>query len=120
MTPQPTLIQIKQAVKIVTGLDFTEYAVKCRKRELFFARMLFCHQCFEIKMKTYEIANLLNNSNIQYMKDLYPTEIKLNPNFRINDRKVTNLLNPTNELTKAMIIVERYMNLGRKIYFANS
>ena len=44
------VMRIQNAIHEVTGLRFNQYVTKSRKREHFFARMLFVYHCRKLKM----------------------------------------------------------------------
>lgn len=79
-----SVTKIKDAIHEVTGLTFDEYASKSRKRDGFYARMLFVHKCSENGMKITTISKLIqrDRTTVLYVLNKYDDEVKYNPEFR--------------------------------------
>ncbi len=80
---QRFVASVKSALYQVTGLSFNEYTTKSRKRDAFFARMIFAKMCSDI-MKPLEISKLINRdrTTVLHLLKIYDDEVKYNPNFR--------------------------------------
>ena len=89
---------IQQAIHEATGLQFKEYANASRKREKFFARMLFAYHCNRHKIKHIDIAKHIRHDRtlILYLLKKYVDETKYNPAFRELAQSVDNILNKAN------------------------
>lgn len=76
--------RIKDAIHEVTGMKFNEYITKRRKRNGFYARMLFVHKCSENGMKITTISKLIqrDRTTVLYVLNKYDDEVKYNPEFR--------------------------------------
>lgn len=79
-----SVTKIKDAIHEVTGLTFDEYASKSRKRDGFYARMLFAHHCFENGIKISTVSELIqrDRTTVLYTLNKYYDEVKYNPEFR--------------------------------------
>ena len=100
---QKNVLKIQNAIHEVTGIHFNEYTTKSRKRDGFFARMLFAKHCSQ-RMKPMEIATMINRDRTTVLSLLkkYDDEVKYNPYFRVLAQRVENIINKTsNEATKA-------------------
>jgi hypothetical protein len=91
---QKFMSNVKSAVYETTGLSFKEYTTRSRKRDTFFARMLFAKQCSQT-MKPMEIASLIkrDRTTVLHLLKVYKDEVKYNPTFRELAQKVDNILN---------------------------
>jgi hypothetical protein len=89
---------IKNAVHEVTGLTFTDYTTKSRKRDGFFARMMFVYHCRQNHMKVTDIAKLIHrdHSSVLHLLNKYNDEVKYNPSFRLMAERVTSIIIKTN------------------------
>jgi len=76
--------KIKDAIHEVTGLKFSEYTSESRKRNGFYARMLFAYKCSENGMKIEDISELIqrDRTTVLYVLNKYDDEVKYNPEFR--------------------------------------
>ncbi|OQA66951.1 MAG: hypothetical protein BWY38_01661 [Ignavibacteria bacterium ADurb.Bin266] len=92
------LYKIKKAIESATGLKFNEYIIKDRHRNLFYAKMLFAHHCFENGIKSRDIANYINRdySTITYLIRKYNDEIKYNREFKDIAQCVENIIKQDN------------------------
>ena len=94
---EKTVLRIQNAVHEATGMKFNEYTTKSRKRDGFFARMLFVYHCRRNRMKLVEIAKYVHrdHSSMLHLLKKYEDEKKFNPNFRVLAEKVESILNKT-------------------------
>lgn len=94
---EKTVLRIQNAVHEATGMKFNEYTTKSRKRDGFFARMLFVYHCRRNRMKLVEIAKYVHrdHSSMLYLLKKYDDEKKFNSNFRVLAEKVESILNKT-------------------------
>lgn len=78
------ITKTKDAIHEVTGLTFNEYSSKSRKRDGFYARMLFAHHCFENGIKISTVSELIqrDRTTVLYTLNKYYDEVKYNPEFR--------------------------------------
>lgn len=92
------VMEIQNAIHEVTGLRFQEYTTKSRKRNVFFARMLFVYHCRRNRLKLVEIAKYVNrdHTSMLHLLNKYNDEVRYNPNFRVMAQKIDNILNKTN------------------------
>lgn len=94
-----TVMRIKTAIQEATGMRFEQYVTKSRKRDGFFARMLFVFHCRKNKMKLTEIAKFVHrdHSSMLHLLNKYEDEVKFNPYFRGLAEKVQDILNKTSK-----------------------
>lgn len=99
MTKDKEVLRIQNAIHEVTGLKFNEYVTKSRKRDGFFARMIFVYHCRQNKMKLTEIAKHVHrdHSSMLHLLRKYQDDFKYNPQFREIATKINNILNKTIE-----------------------
>jgi hypothetical protein len=92
---QRVVLKIQNAIHEVTGMKFNEYITKSRKRDGFFARMLFVYHCRQERMKLTTIAQYVHrdHTSMLYLLKKYEDETKYNPTFRELAQKVDNILN---------------------------
>lgn len=90
-----TVMRIQNAIHEVMGMKFSEYATQSKKREYFFARMIFAYHCRQHHMHLSEIAAYVkrNHSTMTHLLKKYEDDIKFSPQFRDIATKVNNLLN---------------------------
>jgi chromosomal replication initiation ATPase DnaA len=90
--------RIQDAIHEMMGLKFSQYTTKSRKRDLFFARMLFVYHCRQECMKLTSIAKYVHrdHTSMLYLLKKYEDETKYNPAFRELAKKVDNILNRGN------------------------
>lgn len=95
VSTEKTVLRIQNAVHEATGMKFNEYTTKSRKRDGFFARMLFVYHCRRNRMKLVEIAKYVHrdHTSMLHLLKKYDDEIKYNPNFRVLAEKVESILN---------------------------
>lgn len=93
------VLQIQAAIQEATGIRFDQYITKSRKRDGFFARMLFVYHCRKRKMKLTQIAKLVHrdHSSMLHLLNKFDDEVKFNPYFRGFAEKVQDILNKTNK-----------------------
>lgn len=91
------VLQIQNAIHEVTGLKFNEYITKSRKRDGFYARMIFVYHCRQHKMKLVKIAEYVHrdHSTMLHLLKKYQDDFTYNPQFRDIATKVNNILNRT-------------------------
>lgn len=89
------VLRIQNAIHEVTGLRFNQYTTKCRKREHFFARMLFVYHCRQLKMTLTQIAKHVHrdHSSMLHFLRKYDDDFKYNPQFREMATKINELIN---------------------------
>lgn len=89
------VLRIQNAIHEVTGLRFNQYTTKCRKREHFFARMLFVYHCRKLKMTLTQIAKHIHrdHSSMLHFLRKYDDDFNYNPQFHELAEKVNQLLN---------------------------
>ena len=88
------ILRIESAIHEVTGLTLREYSERSRKRDEFFARMLFVYHCRREKMKLVDIARYVNRdqSSMLHVLNKYNDEVKYNPFFSDIAERVNNIL----------------------------
>ena len=89
------VLRIQNAIHEVTGLRLNQYATKSRKRDYFYARMLFVYHCRRLKMTLTQIAKHVHrdHSSMLHFLRKYDDDFNYNPQFRELAEKVNNLLN---------------------------
>jgi hypothetical protein len=95
MENQSVILRIQSAIHEAVGMQFNEYTTESRKRDGFFARMLFVYHCRQERMKMTDIAQYVHrdHTSILYLLKKYEDETKYNPTFRALAKKVDNILN---------------------------
>ncbi len=90
------VLRIQNAIHEVTGLRFNQYTTKSRKRDYFFARVLFVYHCRQLKMTLTQIAKHIHrdHSSMLHFLRKYREDYDYNPQFRELADKVNQLLNP--------------------------
>lgn len=93
------VLKIENAIHEVTGLRLNQYNTKSRKRDGFFARMLFVHHCWCEKMKLEDIARYIrrDHSSMLYFINKYNDEVKYNRFFREMADRVNSILSTTSK-----------------------
>ena len=96
---QGIVLKIENAIHEVTGLRLNQYSTKSRKRDGFFARMLFVHHCRREKMKLVDIAKYIHrdHSSMLHFLNKYNDEVRYNEFFRLMAERVNNILNITSK-----------------------
>ena len=91
------VLRIQNAIHEVTGLRLNQYATKSRKRDCFYARMLFVYHCRRLKMTLTQIAKYVHrdHSSMLHFLRKYEDDFNFNPQFRELAEKVNQLLNTT-------------------------
>lgn len=91
--------KIQNAIHEAMGLKFNDYITKSRKRDGFFARMIFVYHCRQNKMRLTKIAEYVkrDHSTMLYLLKKYQDDFNYNPEFREIATKVNNILNKTSE-----------------------
>ena len=92
---QGITLKIQNAIHEVMGLQIHQYATKSRKREYYYARVLFVHHCRKRRMKLSEISQYVHrdHSSMLYFLKKYEDEVRFNPFFREAAERVNNILN---------------------------
>lgn len=87
-------LTVESAIGEVTGLHLNEYNTKSRKRDRFFARMLFVYYCRRKRMSLTDIATYIrrDRSSMLYLLKKYCDEVRYNPSFRTISEHVDALL----------------------------
>jgi hypothetical protein len=76
---------ITEAVEKVTGISFEEFTGPIQKRDRYFARLIFSHNCMKmVKLNYRSVAVMVNRnpSTVFRYQNFYLNEIKYNPDFR--------------------------------------
>lgn len=96
---QGIVLKIENAIHEVTGLRLNQYSTKSRKRDGFFARMLFVQHCRREKMKLVDIAKYIHrdHSSMLHFLNKYNDEVRYNEFFRLMAERVNNILNITSK-----------------------
>ena len=93
------VMRIQNAIHEVTGMKFSDYIGKSRKRDGFYARMIFVHHCRAMKMKLTKIAQYVHrdHSSMLHILKKYGDDMRFNPQFRELATKVNDILNKSNK-----------------------
>lgn len=91
---QGVVLKIENAIHEVTGLRLNQYNTKSRKRDGFYARMLFVHHCRREKMKLIDIAKYIHrdHSSMLHFLRKYNDEVRYNDFFRLMADRVNKIL----------------------------
>lgn len=94
LSTQDIVLKIQGAIHETTGLKLSQYSTKSRRRESFYARMLFVHHCKRERMMLPDIAKYINRSYsaINHFLNKYNDEVKFNSEFRVLSEQVNRLL----------------------------
>ena len=89
------VMRIQNAIHEVTGLKFSDYITKSRKRDGFYARMIFVYHCRAMKMKLTKIAKYVHrdHSSMLHLLRKYEDDFRFNVQFRELATRVNNILN---------------------------
>lgn len=89
------VMRIQNAIHEVTGLKFSDYITKSRKRDGFYARMIFVYHCRAMKMKLTKIAKYVHrdHSSMLHLLRKYEDDFRFNGQFRELATRVNNILN---------------------------
>ena len=92
--PNDPVQQIKSSIEKATGLHFWQYSTSSRKRDLYFARMLYVFHCESHGLSQDEIATSINRdrTTVMHCSKGYDNEMKYNPKFRELSEKVNSLI----------------------------
>ena len=92
------VMRIQNAIHEVMGMKFSDYIGKSRKRDGFYARMIFVHHCRAMKMKLTKIAQYVHrdHSSMLHILKKYGDDMRFNPQFRELATKVNDILNKNN------------------------
>lgn len=95
-----SLKKVENAIKEVMGLCPCDYAVKTRKREAYFARLVFSHHCFEDGVGFLTLGRYLKKDRVTIMRNVgkYHEEVKYNKGFRAQAEEIEQALCKTEEL----------------------
>lgn len=93
------VFRIQNAIHEVTGMKFAEYITKSRKRDGFYARMLFVYHCRKAKMKLTQIAKFVHrdHTSMLHLLNKYEDDFRFNPQFRELATRVNDILSKTNK-----------------------
>lgn len=86
---------IKEAVQTATMVKFDEFVAPGKKREKYFARMIFAYQCmFLAKISHDELSKIIHRhpSIVCRCKKNYRVEYKVNSAFRAKAKQVEEIL----------------------------
>lgn len=99
---QGSLLRIQNAIHEATGLQLNDYNTKSRKRDKFFARILFVHHCKAANLKLDDVARFINRdiSSMLHMINKYPDEYRFNGYFRSMADKANEILSTSNTIEK--------------------
>lgn len=89
------LRKVEGAIEEVTGMRLKDYAIPSKKRELYFARMIYTQQVFNQGIKNRSlIARNLHKNHATVLRSLrkYPDEFRFNPEFRQIASRVSDIL----------------------------
>lgn len=91
------VMKIQNAIHEVMGLKFGDYITKSKKRDGFFARMIFVYHCRQNKMRLVKIADYVkrDHSTMLHLLKKYQDDFNFNPQFREIATKVSDILNKT-------------------------
>ncbi|MDO4728392.1 MAG: DUF4406 domain-containing protein [Bacteroidota bacterium] len=89
------IIKIQKAISEVINLKPQQYISEIRRREYFYARMIFIWHCKQAKMTVTEIAKSIRreHTTVLYCLKKYEEEKKYNKNFREIALKIEEILN---------------------------
>lgn len=89
------VLRIQNAIHEVTGMKLGDYSTKSRKRDGFFARMIFVHHCRRMKLTLTKIAKFVHrdHSSMLHLLKKYQDEVAYNPQFREMAQRVDEILN---------------------------
>lgn len=88
--------RIQDAIHEVMGLKFSQYTTKSRKRNEFFARMIFVHHCDKNDVDPMQYIRRDRTMVYHYLHQ-YHDEIKYNSYFRDLAKRIETKLNPQNK-----------------------
>lgn len=93
------VMKIQNAIHEVMGLKFGDYITKSKKRDGFFARMIFVYHCRQNRMRLTKIAEYVkrDHSTMLHLLKKYQDDFNFNPQFREIATKVNNILNKTSD-----------------------
>lgn len=90
-----TIFKVESAIHEVMGLSRIEYSGPSKKREFYFARLIFTWQCYQdgIKNRNF-IGKCLNKDHATPLRALkkYPDEFKFNSEFRAIAERISAIL----------------------------
>lgn len=87
------VLRIQNAIHEVMGMKFCEYTTKSRKRNGFFARMIFVHHCNENDIDPIPYIRRDRTMVYHYLSQ-YHDEVKFNTYFKKLAKKIEDKLNP--------------------------
>jgi hypothetical protein len=76
--------RIEIAIREVTGMELSQYAIHSRKTPYVYARRIFAYHCRQAGMEWSQIAERINRdrTTVLYSVKMYGDELKFNPKFR--------------------------------------
>lgn len=87
------VLRIQNAIHEVMGMKFCEYTTKSRKRNGFFARMIFVHHCNENDIDPIPYIRRDRTMVYHYLSQ-YHDEVRYNQHFKKLAKKIEEKLNP--------------------------
>jgi hypothetical protein len=86
--------RIQEIIHEVTGLKLSEYATESRRRDRFFARMLFVYHCRQASIDREDILQYVGRreSTASYLLKKYGEEVQFNPEFAAMADRVNELM----------------------------
>ncbi|RKV80363.1 MAG: DUF4406 domain-containing protein [Alloprevotella sp.] len=87
-------LRVESAIHEVTGLRLADYSASGRRRDGFFARMMFAHHCWLENMTRSDIGRFINRERTSVTRVLndYDKEFKYNAFFRSMAKRVDRIL----------------------------
>lgn len=95
------LFKVESAIQEVTGLALADYTIRSRQTRLYFARMIFSHECDKAGITNKSlIGRYLKRDHATQIRALqqYQTELKYTADFREIAERVEALMNPVHSL----------------------
>jgi hypothetical protein len=87
------VLRIQNAIHEITGMKFCEYTTKSRKRDGFFARMIFVHHCHKNNIDPIQYI-CRDRTMVYHYLNQYHDEMKFNPYFKRMAKRIEDKLNP--------------------------
>ena len=89
------VVQIKEAIRRVTGLKYEKYRKGKRgSNEIYFARMIFSKHCADLGMSAEQSTRYVSRdrTTLRRYQDKYVNEYEHNPRFRETARRISQIL----------------------------
>jgi hypothetical protein len=86
--------RVKDAIEEVIGYKYAEYSVNCRKREVFYSRLLFTYHCSKLGIENKELSKMVNkpDGTVRRYLRMFSDEIQYNKEFRLLSEKISEKL----------------------------